>query len=99
MTPMKALKYLPALAASAMLIASSGAIAANYGSNAQSNAPAATTKSAPATKTAKARSPESIQCSQEADAKGLHGKDRVKFRSACKTALRAHKPIPDVHKS
>jgi hypothetical protein len=26
----------------------------------------------------------SIECSKEADAKGLHGKDRKKFRSECK---------------
>ena len=26
----------------------------------------------------------SIECSKEADAKGLHGKDRKKFRSDCK---------------
>ena len=27
---------------------------------------------------------ESIECSKEADAKGLHGKERKKFRSECK---------------
>jgi hypothetical protein len=32
----------------------------------------------------KARSAQSIECSKEADAKGLHGKARKKFRSACK---------------
>jgi psiF repeat len=26
----------------------------------------------------------SLECSKEADAKGLHGKDRKKFRSECK---------------
>jgi hypothetical protein len=44
-------------------------------------APAATDK-----KPAKAHSPESIECSKEADAKGLHGKERKKFRSECKKA-------------
>jgi hypothetical protein len=29
-------------------------------------------------------SPASIACSKEADAKGLHGKDRKKFRAHCK---------------
>ena len=29
-------------------------------------------------------SAKSIECSKEADAKGLHGKARKKFRSACK---------------
>ena len=28
----------------------------------------------------------SFQCSKEADAKGLHGKERKKFRSQCKKA-------------
>jgi hypothetical protein len=32
-------------------------------------------------------SPESIQCSKEADAKGLHGKERKKFRAHCKKDL------------
>jgi hypothetical protein len=41
-------------------------------------APAATTK-AP-----KQHSAASIECSKEADAKGLHGKERKKFRSECK---------------
>lgn len=32
----------------------------------------------------KPRSAKSIECSKRADAKGLHGKARHKFRSACK---------------
>jgi hypothetical protein len=32
---------------------------------------------------AKPRSAASIECSKQADAKGLHGKARKKFRSAC----------------
>lgn len=32
-------------------------------------------------------SPESIECSKQADAKGLHGKDRKKFRASCKKDL------------
>jgi hypothetical protein len=42
-------------------------------------APAATAKAAP-----KARTAKSIECSKEADAKGLKGKERQKFRNACK---------------
>jgi psiF repeat-containing protein len=42
-------------------------------------APAAADK-----KMAKPRSAASIECSKEADAKGLHGKERKKFRSECK---------------
>lgn len=43
-------------------------------------APAATT---PAKKAEKPRSTESLECSKQADEKGLHGKDRKKFRSNC----------------
>ena len=32
----------------------------------------------------KTHSPESIECSKQADAKGLHGKERKKFRAHCK---------------
>lgn len=43
------------------------------------------TKAAPAEKKADApRTAVSIDCSKQADAKGLHGKDRKKFRSECK---------------
>ena len=50
-------------------------------------APAAKSDAAaPAAKTAKPRSSESIECSKQADAKGLHGKERKKFRSDCKKA-------------
>jgi len=48
-------------------------------------APAAGT-AAPAgamTKTSKARSPESLECSKQADEKGLKGKERKKFRHEC----------------
>jgi hypothetical protein len=53
-------------------------------------APAATPapKMAPAEKKAEkpARTAASIECSKEADAKGLKGKERKKFRSECKKA-------------
>jgi hypothetical protein len=40
---------------------------------------------APAEKKAeKPRTTASLECSKEADAKGLHGKERKKFRSECK---------------
>ena len=42
-------------------------------------APAATDK-----KAAKPHTAASLECSKEADAKGLHGKERKKFRSDCK---------------
>jgi len=53
----------------------------------------AQTATAPATKSeaashapkmAKPRTAESLECSKEADAKGLHGKARKKFRAECK---------------
>ena len=43
------------------------------------------TKMAPAEKkAAKPRTAASLECSKEADAKGLHGKERKKFLSECK---------------
>lgn len=47
---------------------------------------AAAPAAAPATASKKAekpRSAESIECSKQADEKGLHGKERKKFRSDC----------------
>ena len=57
--------------------------------SAQTTAPAAKTEApkadtAKAEKTAKPRTAASLECSKEADAKGLHGKERKKFRSECK---------------
>ena len=49
--------------------------------NAETAAPAPT-KAAPAA-TKKERSAKSLECSKQADAKGLHGKERQKFRSKC----------------
>jgi hypothetical protein len=42
---------------------------------------------APKTSAAKPRTPESIECSKQADAKGLHGKERSSFRAKCKREL------------
>jgi hypothetical protein len=61
------------------------ALALSFGA---ANAEMATTPAAPAAPAAKAapkeRTAKSIECSKEADAKGLKGKERQKFRSACK---------------
>lgn len=47
--------------------------------------PAPATKSAPVEKKVdKPRTAASLDCSKQADAKGLHGKDRKTFRSECK---------------
>jgi len=55
---------------------------------AQAPAPAPAAKTAPApaakAKAEKPRSAVSLDCSKQADAKGLHGKERHKFRSKCK---------------
>ena len=49
--------------------------------------PAPAIKAAPAEKKAeKPRTAASIECSKQADAKGLHGKERKTFRSECKKA-------------
>jgi hypothetical protein len=54
------------------------------------NSPPAAAPAAPAAKSdtmakpKKEMTPESMECSKEADAKGLHGKERKKFRSECK---------------
>ena len=53
---------------------------------AQTTAAPAAKSDAPMAKTAKPRTAESLECSKEADAKGLHGKERKKFRSECKKA-------------
>ena len=56
---------------------------------AQTAAPAAKTDSTTTAdkKAPKEHSAESLECSKQADAKGLHGKERKKFRSDCiKTA-------------
>ncbi len=51
-------------------------------------APAA--KATPAAKkAAKPRTAASLQCSKDADAKGVHGKERKKFMSECKKAAAA----------
>jgi hypothetical protein len=51
--------------------------------------PAPATKMAPAEKKAeKPRSAESLQCSKDADEKGVHGKERKKFMSECRKAAK-----------
>jgi hypothetical protein len=49
--------------------------------------PAPAAKMAPAEKKAeKPRTAASLECSKEADTKGVHGKERTKFMSECKKA-------------
>jgi len=69
-----------ALAASLLL---AGSAFAQTPTPAASPAPAATSKST------KPRTAASLECSKEADAKGLHGKERKKFRSECKAQAKS----------
>jgi hypothetical protein len=51
--------------------------------------PAPAAKAAPAVKKAeKPRTAASLECSKEADTKGVHGKERKKFMSECKKAAK-----------
>jgi len=65
------------LLAGPVLAQSTTAPAAKTDTTAPAAAPAASTK------TTKARSPESMECSKQADEKGLKGKERKKFRRDC----------------
>ena len=53
---------------------------------------------APTDKMAKPHSAESVECSKEADAKGLHGKERKKFRSECIKTAKAGMAAPAADK-
>ncbi|MVT70414.1 phosphate starvation-inducible protein PsiF [Bradyrhizobium pachyrhizi] len=78
---MKTISMLASATALASLLLMGGAFAQTAAPAAKDAAPKAETK-APAEK--KQRTAESLECSKEADAKGLHGKERKKFRSECK---------------
>jgi phosphate-selective porin len=62
-------------------------------------APAATAApaetAAPAKKAQKPRTAASLQCSKDADAKGIKGKERKKFMSECKKAAKDAAPKPN----
>ena len=65
------------------VIASLAALALASGAVAQIPAPAKPTAATTTTVGRKPATPESKACSAQADAKGLHGKDRQTFRRAC----------------
>ena len=51
-----------------------------------------TTKPTPKGKATTApQTPEGIECSKQADAKGLHGQERIRFRANCKKRLMKQK--------
>ncbi|MBR0840304.1 phosphate starvation-inducible protein PsiF [Bradyrhizobium liaoningense] len=67
---------------------------------AQTAAPAAKTDAATTTekKAPKERSAESLECSKQADAKGLKGKERKKFRRECMKEAKAGTAAPAADK-
>jgi hypothetical protein len=85
MTKLSSLATATALASLLLMgtaFAQSTAPAAKDATKTETKAPAEA--KAPAEK--KPRTAESLECSKQADAKGLHGKERKKFRSECKKA-------------
>ena len=58
------------------------------------SAPAATKTSPPKTVRKQASTPEGIECSAQADTKGLKGNPRRSFRSKCIAALKKAKGAP-----
>ncbi|MGY3532604.1 PsiF family protein [Bradyrhizobium embrapense] len=80
---MKTMSKLATATALASLLLMGGAFAQTAAPAAKEAAPKADGKMA---KEAKPRTAESLECSKQADAKGLHGKERKKFRSECKKA-------------
>lgn len=47
-----------------------------------------------ASATTTSRTPQSIECSKQADAKGLHGKPREAFRAECKRHAKTSQVMP-----
>ncbi|QOG16332.1 MULTISPECIES: PsiF family protein [Bradyrhizobium] len=81
-----------AVVALASLLASGTAFA-------QTAAPAAKAEATTTDKKApKEHSAESLECSKQADAKGLHGKERKKFRSECIKTAKAGTAAPAADK-
>lgn len=75
-----------AIAAASLLLGGTA-----FAQTAAPTTPAPASKMAPSAKKAeKPHTAASLECSKEADAKGLHGKERKKFRSECKA--KAAKP-------
>jgi hypothetical protein len=80
----------------ASLLLMGAALAQTPSPAAKTDAPKADTKAPAEKKAEKPHSAASLECSKEADAKGLHGKERKKFRSECKAgADKGNKPAAD----
>jgi invasion protein IalB len=78
-----------AAAALASLLVTGTAFAQTAAPAAKSDTAATTDKKAP-----KEHSAESLECSKQADAKSLHGKERKKFRSECMKSAKAGGAAP-----
>lgn len=78
---MKLSSLFAAAAVSSLLFA--GPVLAQSSTAPAAGTPAPAAAPAASTKTSKARSPESLDCSKQADEKGLKGKERKKFRHEC----------------
>ena len=90
MTRISALATATAVASLLLMGAASAQTAAPA---AKTEAPKADTKAPAEKKAEKPRTAASLECSKEADAKGLKGKERKKFRSECKaTAAKSAAP-------
>jgi hypothetical protein len=75
--------------AAAAAIASLFLISSAFAQSTAPATPAPAAKTAPAEKKAeKPRTAASLECSKEADTKGVHGKERKKFMSECKKAAK-----------
>ena len=76
------------------MLVSAFSVSAALAQTTTSTEPKSSTASKSVPKTAvpqNARTAESLECSKQADAKGLHGKERKKFRATCKRQLLAKK--------
>jgi hypothetical protein len=78
-----------ATATAVSLLLLMGAASAQTTAPAKTDAPKTETKAPAEKKAEKPRTAASLECSKEADAKGLKGKERRKFRSECKKTAAA----------
>jgi psiF repeat len=80
---------LAAVALASLLATGTAAFAQTAAPAAKADTAATADKKAP-----KEHSAESLECSKQADAKGLHGKERKKFRSECIKSAKAGTAAP-----
>ena len=78
----------------AMAFASALLMSSAFAQSTTPATPAPADQAAPAKKAEKPRSAASLECSKEADAKGLKGKERKKFRAECKKTAKDSAAAP-----